>query len=469
MEDIQDIQDTQDIENPLHVPVKSGQRTGEMFEVQNNDRSSLASICDDPVIDKVLNVHGLKYEDGTEMVRKAGLVGSTLNLTNSIIGGGILALPYAFSGCGWVLGAFLIVGAGIATAFSLHLLTLCSLKVPPPASFYKVTKASIPQYCFLVDAAVAFQTFGIAVAFLIIVGGLMPDVCAYLHAGPFWSNRHLWVSMGFLIVAPVSCLKTLDALKYTSAFAVFCVAFISLLIFAYAADPAAERCDGGGRDCVGDTELAVVDFNTFKVLGVFINAYSCQMNMFPVVNELKNPTLKRLDVVSFSAIATAFVWYMIVAASGYAVYGAAVMPDVLQNFPATAATTTARLLSCLLVLCSYPLLVLPARTSLMALEALFDPPDTAAGATTLHRRFWTDTAIFLLGSYAIAMITDDLGVVFSLIGATGATIITYILPGAAYYKMHPPGTGPDWMRTVAAGYVVFGCCVMVFCVSIILI
>ena len=72
-------------------------------------------------------------------------------------------------------------------------------------------------------------------------------------------------------------------------------------------------------------------------------------------------------------------------------------------------------------------------------------------------------AFFLFGSYTVAMATSDIGVVFSLIGATGSTIITYILPGAAYYVLHPPGVGPDWMRNVAYAYVVFGCIIMPFC------
>lgn len=110
------------------------------------------------------------------------------------------------------------------------------------------------------------------------------------------------------------------------------------------------------------------------------------------------------------------------------------------------------------------------------------------------------------------MATSELGVVLALIGATGATVITYILPGAAYYAMHPPGTvlcmycalytrlmllvtcdallsvqccwcdwhitlssylvilvgtGPAWKRNIALGYVIFGCFIMPFCVTFI--
>jgi amino acid permease len=73
----------------------------------------------------------------------------------------------------------------------------------------------------------------------------------------------------------------------------------------------------------------------------------------------------------------------------------------------------------------------------------------------------------LFGGLAIALITSELGVVMGLIGATGATIITFILPGAAYYKMHPWGTGPAWKRVAAAALCITGCIIMPFCVTMI--
>lgn len=277
----------------------------ETFELDNDERGSIigrqlsvdpgkgSRISVDPGIDKVLNVKDLKNLDGTDMKRDADLLGSYVNLTNSIIGGGTLGLPYAFAGCGWILGTILVVLFGVATCFSLHLLTLCALKVPPPSSFYKVAKAAIPDYAFLVDVAVAFQTFGVALSYLIIIGGLMPDVSSYLGGSGLVASRYLWITIGFCVVAPMSCLKTQDALKYVSMVAIFFIIFIALLIFSYSVDPDVSYCDDDSNDCVGTHDLATVNIDTFKVLGVFIFAYTCQMNMFPVVNELNNPTMKR--------------------------------------------------------------------------------------------------------------------------------------------------------------------------------
>ena len=47
------------------------------------------------------------------------------------------------------------------------------------------------------------------------------------------------------------------------------------------------------------------------------------------------------------------------------------------------------------------------------------------------------TCSFLMFSFIIAMSVSDLGFVLGIVGATGSTIVSYILPGAVYIKLHP--------------------------------
>lgn len=35
------------------------------------------------------------------------------------------------------------------------------------------------------------------------------------------------------------------------------------------------------------------------------------------------------------------------------------------------------------------------------------------------------------------MIVDDLGVILALVGATGSTLVSYVLPGLIYIKIYP--------------------------------
>jgi len=52
--------------------------------------------------------------------------------------------------------------------------------------------------------------------------------------------------------------------------------------------------------------------------------------------------------------------------------------------------------------------------------------------------FYVTTICFLLFSFCIAMIQNDLGIVLALVGATGSTLVSYVLPGLIYVKVHKP-------------------------------
>ena len=43
----------------------------------------------------------------------------------------------------------------------------------------------------------------------------------------------------------------------------------------------------------------------------------------------------------------------------------------------------------------------------------------------------------MLTTATIAMLIDDLGIVLSIVGATGSTIVSYILPGLCYLLLFP--------------------------------
>ena len=57
---------------------------------------------------------------------------------------------------------------------------------------------------------------------------------------------------------------------------------------------------------------------------------------------------------------------------------------------------------------------------------------------------------------AVALSVRSLGKVLSLVGATGSTTISYILPGGIYWRVGPPGP----KRYLAAGQFLLGCVIM---------
>ena len=64
------------------------------------------------------------------------------------------------------------------------------------------------------------------------------------------------------------------------------------------------------------------------------------------------------------------------------------------------------------------------------------------------------TVAFLLLSFVVAMIIDDLGIVLACVGATGSILVSYVVPGLIYMKLHH-----DYDRTKIAAVLqlVMGC------------
>ena len=73
--------------------------------------------------------------------------------------------------------------------------------------------------------------------------------------------------------------------------------------------------------------------------------------------------------------------------------------------------------------------------------------------TKIFSLFNVITCTFLICSFIIAMSISDLGIILGIVGATGSTIVSYILPGAVYIKLHPY---PHILRSLAYVQLILG-------------
>jgi amino acid permease len=87
----------------------------------------------------------------------------------------------------------------------------------------------------------------------------------------------------------------------------------------------------------------------------------------------------------------------------------------------------------ILVLLSFPLQCHPCRLSIDKCIA------QGAHSTFSPFRFKLITLAIVLGAYLIAITVNDLSMVLGVVGATGSTMICYILPGVLYYRMRQIG------------------------------
>ena len=109
--------------------------------------------------------------DNLSMPKNKGatISSSVINLTNTIVGAGMIGLPGAFGGTGYVSGMILIALSAAFAAHGLVLLTKVACLTGRPCSFYSVAHASVPKYTVLIDAAVALNCFGVATGAYVVV------------------------------------------------------------------------------------------------------------------------------------------------------------------------------------------------------------------------------------------------------------------------------------------------------------
>lgn len=272
-------------------------------------------------------------------IREANLFSCFINLSSTILGAGLLSMPYALSSVGWILGFFLLTLCGASSALSLYLLTRCARLTKYPSTFHLVASLTIPRLSWLVDLAIAIKCFGVATSYMIIVSDLMPIVMHTIHSVDVLQMRITWLFLSYTLLIPLTCFEHMDSLKYTSSFSFGFILILVIVVLLYATYNVHSKSilnpclDRNTNLCFPKTNLAPSNYKSLKTLPLFIFGYTCQQNTFSMVNELKMPSQNRFNIIIFFSVVVAWFVYIVTASAGYITYGSLIKPDLLNNYP----------------------------------------------------------------------------------------------------------------------------------------
>ncbi|KAK4624507.1 Vacuolar amino acid transporter 5 [Fulvia fulva] len=399
----------------------------------------------------------------------ASWASSVINLVNTIVGAGVLAMPHAMSNMGITLGTFVILWAGLTSGFGLYLQTKCARYLDRGgSSFFALSQITYPNAAVLFDAAITVKCFGVGVSYLIIIGDLMPGVVRGFAkdidetGAQYLVDRHFWVTAFMLIVIPLSFLRKLDSLRYTSIVALVSIAYLVVLVVYHFST--GDTLPQKGPVSVLEWKGVVPTLSSFPVI---VFAYTCHQNMFSILNEIKDASPARTTAVVGASIGSAASIYVLVAITGYLSFGDNVVGNIVSQYTPSVASTVGRAAIVVLVMFSYPLQVHPCRASLDAVtkwrpatrrNAELTPAASSRGSPSRNSllggpskvpisrkpeemselRFAILTTLIIILSYIVAMTVSSLDKVLAYVGSTGSTAISFILPGLFYYKISAP-------------------------------
>ena len=432
-------------------------------------------------------------------------------------------MPYGLKSNGLIFGSALIIWSSFTSSFGLYLQNKVAKYTDQQGavSFFSLCQLTYPQLSIIFDAAIAIKCFGVGVSYLVVIGDLMPKIMesAGCADDSILMERNLWISLFmFLVITPLSYLKKLDSLKYTSVVALVSVVYLVCLVV-------------GHFFMDSSTEPKLIHLGpiswvlTLNSFPIFVFAYTCHQNMFAILNELEpsekyGSRTRQSNFIIRNSIFTACISYLIVGILGYLTFADSVNANIITMYRKDSMPSLiGRLCIVIMVSLSFPLQCHPCRGSVNHVihfilngvsselhshrdsfasgeyTAISDggshsidesfvstTPMEGAHDTDGHdpiiipltkKKFYIITTVIVVTSYITAVSVKSLARVLAFVGTTGSTSISFILPGLFGYMLIRPLKGAIKLNAKErlckyGGFAlsVWGVIVMVVCLSV---
>ena len=341
--------------------------------------------------------------------RRVGLVSAILNLTNAIIGSGVLGLPYIASTSGWGLFAIMLIVTSIVIDYSVQLLVAAASVTHQPGQ--KFSYELLGEQAFgipgrlLVSVVILTQNTANMTSYIVVFKDVVADIMGLFTSNDLLTDpKFMTIMMAACFVLPISSSSRIGPLAYAGMLQIVIVAGFVFYVFGMALyygssfrTNSHEWIDGSGASPIEDVpgydmtpELhqdpgsnASIDFfnpskDTFLAMPTFCFSFVCHTALLPIYDELqdadnlgrtKRPR-KRISVAIHAAIGIATSLYLMVSISGYYLFGKEVQSDVLKNFADgqfAPLNHVARIAFTMTVILSIPLQCFPFRKALTSI------------------------------------------------------------------------------------------------------
>uniref|UniRef100_A0A3B4AHT1 Amino acid transporter transmembrane domain-containing protein n=1 Tax=Periophthalmus magnuspinnatus TaxID=409849 RepID=A0A3B4AHT1_9GOBI len=387
-----------------------------------------------------------KRSQFTDFEGKTSFGMSVFNLSNAIMGSGILGLSYAMSNTGIILFLILLTCIAGLSCYSVHLLLKSAGVVGIRAYEQLGLRAFGHTGKILAAVIITLHNIGAMSSYLFIVKYELPLVIqAFLgHTSStddwFMNGNYLIIIVTVCIILPLALMKHLGYLGYTSGFSLSCMVFFLSVIYkkfnipcpldVFVVNHPLEVFHSG--PLVIRVFLFPV-FQTAYTVPILAFAFVCHPEVLPIYTELKNPTKRRMQNIGNVSILGMFTMYFFTAIFGYLTYYGNTEPELLHTYslvdPLDTLILCVRLAVLVAVTLTVPVVLFPIRRAL--LQLLF--PEKP-----FHWCRHICIAVCLLFAVNLLVIfVPNIRDIFGITGATTAPSLIFILPGLFYIRIIP--------------------------------
>ncbi|KAM5146026.1 sodium-coupled neutral amino acid transporter 5 [Mantella aurantiaca] len=465
---------------------------GSVSESLNTDRATLedGNDADEPVgQEQVGFLHHVSSQKShfTDFEGKTSFGMSVFNLSNAIMGSGILGLAYAMSNTGIILFVILLLCIALLSAYSIHLLLKCSGVVGIRAYEQLGMRAFGPVGKIMAALIITIHNVGAMSSYLYIIKYELPLVIQTFLG--LTTKTEAWYLQGnlliiivtILIILPLALMKHLGYLGYTSGFSLSCmVFFLCAVIYKKSVIPCplsnstttehhlytnGYNTTNTGEACT--VKMFTLNTQTAYAIPIVAFAFVCHPEVLPIYTELRRATKTRMQNVANVSILAMFVMYLMTAVFGYLTFYGEVESEMLHTYirvdPLDTVMLCVRLAVLVAVTLTVPVVLFPIRR---AIQQLLCPGQDF--------RWWRHILIAICLLFVVNLLVifiPNIKDIFGVIGATSAPSLIFILPSIFYLRIVPNEKEPLFSRPKiqAAIFATLGFVFMIMSLSFIIV
>ncbi|TMW41640.1 hypothetical protein DOY81_013280 [Sarcophaga bullata] len=268
--------------------------------------------------------------------------GYVMTLANSIIGVGILAMPFCFQKCGIVLAILLLVLSNWITRICCHYLIKTSLLTRRKSFEFLGFHAFGTSGKLLVELCIIGYLLGSCITYFVVVGDLGPQIVTKMFS---LENEHRHLRTLLMCGVTLFCIIPLGMLKNVDSLSTVCTASIGFYVCLVIKIILESEMHIIANDWVEEV-VYWQPSGVLQCLPIFSMALSCQMQIFEVFTSINNQSLEKLNGIVRNAT-----WIC----------------NILMNLSTSFGSDVIKIGFVLSVAFSFPLVIFPCRASLYSL------------------------------------------------------------------------------------------------------